>query len=88
MISAKELIKVTNKHIPEDNITKWWELSKISLENMLLERAKLGKCYLFIYQNDLKWLSVPEFREKVRTELEKCGYLVENQSHNGMRIIW
>lgn len=88
MISAKELLKITNDNNTQDKIDGWWELSKPKLEIILLERAKLGKNYLLLNQSSLKWMSVPEFREKVKMELDNNGYITEEQSHNGIRIIW
>lgn len=88
MIKAHELLNETNKNLVTDKVDRYLYISLPEIEEQLLERAKLGKTYLVIGQGNIRWMSVPEFREKLKQELERCGYVVKDMFSNIIHVSW
>lgn len=88
MINAKELHEKTKLNNKKEQIELWFKASLPKIEALLLERSCIGKFYLSIGQHNLRWMSVPEFRSKVVTELEFNGYTVSKECNNSIHVRW
>ena len=88
MINSRKLAEETKKSLWKNKVDVWVEISTPSIEEMLLEQAKLGKSYLHLGQSDIRWMSNPEFRQKLMTFLGGYGYSVKYEGQNNIKITW
>lgn len=88
MIKAIELKKITNEHKTKEKIKGWIDVSLLKVDELLLERAKLGKTYLHLGQGNIGWMSVKEFKDNLHHLLVMNGYNVIQEHGNSIKITW